>query len=230
MWLVIHIPKAAGTSFRWSLEKHFGKSKVIRDYGPQSSATTKVVREHLYSEDDSKDTETLVKEISASPARILVGHFPLERYAKFFEPERVITFVREPLVRTCSEYLHRTNNRTFEGSLTDFLHRPGYQNLQTRFLKGVSKLSFIGLAEKYDDSLKLINAATGWKISNSIKNIGQQGGGRRLAETLSPGEMDLFYKTNQKDLELYGAMKQRFETFKIPDSTSKGIMSFFKQN
>ena len=52
MWLVVHTPKTAGTSFREALEKHFGKSRIVRDYGPKAGETSDVVREHLYSGDE----------------------------------------------------------------------------------------------------------------------------------------------------------------------------------
>ena len=47
MWLVVHVPKTAGTSFRWALDKCFGESNVVRDYGRKADATSDVVRERL---------------------------------------------------------------------------------------------------------------------------------------------------------------------------------------
>lgn len=228
MWLVVHIPKVAGTSFRWSLEKYFGHSKVIRDYGPQAEATTKVVREHLYSGDKSKNKETLVKAIGCGHARILVGHFPLEKYVKYFEPGKIIAFIREPLVRTCSEYLHRLNNGTFEGSFTKFFQRPGYQNTQVRLLKDIPGEAFIGVAEMYGESLRRINSATKWKLTNRKKNVGRQGGGQSFSESLSFQELELFNKLNQKDLDFYRESVQKFETIAAQTEKASRLLSWLK--
>ena len=114
------------------------------------------------------------------------------------------------MIRTCSEYVHRINNRTFEGSFTDFLQKPVNQNLQSRFLNGISERSFIGIAEQYRTSLKLINATTQWRLLYRRKNVGYGGGGQKLAEKLTTQELDLFYKLNQKDIKIYEEAKQRF--------------------
>ena len=218
MWLVIHIPKTAGTSFRWALEKQFGQSQVVRDYGPASKHTSEIVRKHLYEENQSTRPAELIKAMSGVGSKILIGHVPLQKYANYFKPENIITFVRDPLVRTCSEYLHRVNNRTFEGSLYKFLQQPGFQNQQSRLLKGVSRQSFIGIAENYSDCLTRINSANHWELSPRKKNVGRHGGGRKLAESLSVQELDLFYKTNQNDLELYQESKQCFDDIEVPTS------------
>lgn len=220
MWLVVHTPKTAGTSLRWALEKYFGKSKIIRDYGPHSDATSKVVREYLYSGVKPKGTEELVTEISSDTKRILLGHFPLQKYADFFDAQHIIAFVREPLVRMCSEFLHRAQNKTFDGSFAAYLQKPGNQNLQSRFLNGISEETFIGVTEKYHESLQYINRTTQWELLTQKKNTGQHGGGWEFADNLSVPELDLFYKMNTEDVELYQTATRRFAALKIPGPTN----------
>jgi hypothetical protein len=212
MWLVVHTPKTAGTSLRWALEKYFGKSNIIRDYGPQSDTTSVVVRKHLYSGDDSKGPGSLITEISGDTNRILIGHFPLRKYAEHVEAQNIITFVRDPLVRTCSEYLHRIKNKTFTGTFSEFLQRPGYQNMQSRLLKGVTEDTFIGITEHYAESLERINHIARWNLLARKKNMGRRGGGQKFAEKLSAHELDLFYKMNAQDEELYQLAIRRFAT------------------
>jgi hypothetical protein len=210
MWLVIHTPKTAGTSLRVALEKYFGASSVIRDYGPHSLVTDAVVQEHLYSGDESKGPESLVAEISSRKKKVLIGHFPLSRYADYFDKKNIITFVRDPLVRMCSEYLHRVKNKSFTGSFSEFLQKPVYQNLQSRFLKGVSEDTFIGITEQYTESLQNINRIAQWGLSTRKKNVGRRGGGQKFAENLSVQESGLFYRMNAEDVELYQFVKRRF--------------------
>jgi len=214
MWLVVHTPKTAGTSLRWALEKYFGKSNIIRDYGPHSSVTDDVVREHLYSGDESKGPESLAAEVFSKKKKVLIGHFPLQRYADCFEAKNIITFVRDPLVRMCSEYLHRAKNRSFTGSFSEFLQRPAYQNPQSRFLAGISENTFIGITEKYPESLQHINRIAHWALSARKKNVGRRGGGQKFAENLSVHELDLFYKMNGDDVDLYQLATRRFAALK----------------
>jgi len=215
LWLVVHTPKTAGTSFRWALEKHFGKSRVIRDYGPHSTVTSDVVRKYLYSGDEPKGPEGLVTEISNDGSRILIGHFPLLKYTNFFEAGKIITFVRDPLIRMCSEYLHRAKDGSFTGTFSEFLQRPGYQNMQSRLLSGISAETFIGVTEHYPEGLQIINRTTGWNLSTRKKNVGRRGGGEKFAKQLPVEELDLFYKMNAEDVDLFQYATQRFAALEI---------------
>ena len=210
LWLVVHTPKTAGTSFRWALEKHFGKPNVIRDYGPHSPVTSDVVSRHLYNGEEPQNPGGLVTELSNGGSRVLIGHFPLLRYASFFKQERIITFVRDPLIRMCSEYLHRTKDGSFTGTFAEFLQRPGYQNMQSKLLSGISAGTFIGITEHYPKCLQFINRATGWKLSMRKKNVGRRGGGDKFAKNLSAHELNMFYKMNAEDVELYRYATRRF--------------------
>ena len=212
MWLVVHTPKTAGTSLRVALEKYFGASSVIRDYGPHSLVTDEVVQEHLYNGDESKGPRSLVAEISCRNTKILIGHFPLSRYADYFDAKNIIAFVRDPLVRMCSEYLHRVKNKSFVGTFSEFLTKPAFRNLQSRFLMDVSEGTFVGITEQYTESLQHINRIAKWNLSTRKKNIGRRGGGKKFAENLSVHESDLFYRMNAEDEELYQLAARQFSS------------------
>ncbi len=141
-----------------------------------------------------------------------------------------MAFVRDPLVRMCSEYLHRTKNETFIGSFSDFVRKPVNRNLQSRFLGGISDESFIGLTEQYRASLRHINHLTQWDLSSLKKNVGKRGGGRKYAENLSSHESALFYRMNPKDVALYRSANRRFDALVPRDSTGQGLFSWMKRN
>jgi hypothetical protein len=217
LWLVVHVPKTAGTSLRLALEKHFGKHRLVRDYGPDAEQTNQLVLDHMYnSTGTSGGREALIEAMKNGPGKILIGHFPLKKYAESFKPEKIIAFVRDPLIRACSEYLHRVKSGMFEGSLVQFFQAPSYQNQQAKLLRGISNHSFIGITERYNLSLTRINTAYCWKIPVLKRNVGRKGGGRKLAEGLSTRELDLFYRLNQRDMELYEASRQRFDAVETP--------------
>ncbi len=225
MWLVVHVPKTAGTSFRQALERYFGPDKVIRDYGRNAEATTDVVRDHLYSTGKPKPLSELVQVIADSSNKVLIGHFPVRKYANYFAPENIISFVRDPLTRTCSEYVHRMRNASFEGSFCDFMSEPGVKNIQSRFLEGIPEESMIGLTEQYCESLLYINESFQFKLNTLKRNVDRKGGGQKFAENLSRPERELFHKLNKEDLELYKCATQRFDSFDISPSTG---LRFFK--
>lgn len=218
MWLVIHIPKTAGTSLRWALEKQFGKSRVIWDYGPDSKDTSDIVRKHLYTNAHSAGPSNLIDEMSKKSAKVLIGHFPLQKYAHFFEPENIIAFVRNPLNRICSEYLHRLNNATFQGSFSDYVRTAGFQNLQSWFLEGASERTFIGITEQYRSSLGYINTTFQWNLKTIRKNVAWLKGGKKFAENLTEENLQLFSELNKQDMHLYQHATQSFEARTGTDS------------
>lgn len=226
MKLIVHIPKTAGTSFRRALEKYHGKTQVVRDYGLDEEATTDIVGEYLYCRGAKRTPEALFGAISSNAAEILVGHFRLKKYARFFQPEDVITFVRDPLVRTCSEYLHRRRNKTFDGSFGDFVCKPNMQNFQSQFLEGISEKSIIGLTERYDESLLFINEYFQWNLKVLKKNVARREGGRKFAANLSKHDLDLFYRLNNSDLNLYRSVNQRFSNLDVPMLNKQSIFEW----
>jgi len=229
MLLVVHVPKTAGTSFRQALEKYFGVAQVIRDYGPNAPATLEIVQNYLYRNEKPEQRSELVQAISENSAKVLIGHFSVQKYGRFFKQENIIGFVRDPLERTCSEYVHRMNNATFEGSFSDFINEPGVVNIQSRYLQGISEKSLIGLTEKYSESLMVINDSFQLKLSTLNRNIDKAGGGKKFATSLSKQELDLFYTLNEEDMVLYRAAAQRFNALDIPEEVGNRFVNWLKR-
>jgi hypothetical protein len=211
MLLVVHIPKTAGTSLRLALEKSFGLARVARDYGPQSEYTTEAVRRHMYQNRSKSSARQLVSELENAGYAALMGHFPYSRYGRYFERDRVIAFVREPLQRSCSEYLHQARNGTFQGTFEEFMQMPAQQNLQARFLNGYSGETFLGLTEQYKSSIQLLNERFELKLKSKKVNVGLSGGGVRHMESLGSELTRQFYDLNSKDLKLYGNLMKKIK-------------------
>jgi len=224
MLLVVHIPKTAGTSLRLALQQSFGLSRIARDYGPQSDFTTHAVRRHMYENPAKHSARDLVRELEGSGYAALVGHFPYSKYGKFFKGDRVIAFVREPLERACSEYVHRMNEKTIEGSIEDFIETPKFQNLQSRALMGAADQVFVGITENYRSSLGIINQRLDLSIKHRRDNPGFGGGGKRLRKRLDPAIVQHFYELNEEDVRLYETALNQFNQAK---SAAPSILSRF---
>ena len=217
MLLVVHVPKTAGTSLRRALDKTFGVEYVIRDYGGHEKATSDIVRSHLYSNEMS-DTTSLMRSMSRTEAKVLIGHFPAKKYASFFKPEHVIVFVRDPLERACSEFLHWVRHHSYQATFEQFIQQKDISNIQSKLLRAIPEQAIIGITERYAESLRYINYVLGIGLKELKKNTGKSGGGREFASKLSQAQLDLFYELNRKDIEFYDGCLQQFSLLDIPEA------------
>ncbi len=217
MLLVVHVPKTAGTSLRRALDKTFGVQYVIRDYGGHEKTTSDIVRSHLYS-NEIPNTESLMRSMLKADAKVLIGHFPAKKYVSFFKPEHVIVFVRDPLERACSEFLHWVRHHSYESTFEQFIQQKDIANIQSKLLHAIPKQAIIGITERYAESLQYINCVLGIGLKELKKNVDKSGGGSEFASKLSQAQLDLFYELNQRDVELYDSCSQRFCSLEIPEA------------
>lgn len=225
MLLVVHIPKTAGTSLWVALKKSYGGRRVAFDYGDQSDVTSVVVRQHMYKPGRNPAAGELIKVLSEKDCVALTGHFPLSKYSQFVEPRKVVAFVREPLVRACSEYLHRSQDGSFTGRFEEFIESVHFRNLQARTLAGLTGEEFVGITEYYSESVKGINQRFGLRIRARRDNRGVKGGGAVLAGQLDPALVRRFYDLNHRDVLLYQSMLARFDEGR-DSSTGRSILRF----
>jgi len=231
--LVVHIPKTAGTSLRQALVAQFGKRRVACDYGAESTATSREIMTRLYASGADRDIPALVAQLRAGGCEALVGHFPVTKYAVCFQPERIISLMREPLARMASEYLHRHRQGRYEGTFSEFIEEPWFRNMQSGMLHDRPERMFIGLAEQYRESLDLINQRFGLNLAHKKRNRGPKGGGLRLVSELRSDVIERFHSLNQADVALYrdawanfvklsGSRLAQRELTKLPDRLNSG--------
>src|SRR5688572_24160877 len=100
LWLMVHIPKTAGTSFRKAMRDHFGKALIL-DYAdrPMKVRTWKRNwRAWLHGYHSSK--------LELPDEACLFGHYlPLKYWALARRrPPRLGTWLRDPVARLVSHY------------------------------------------------------------------------------------------------------------------------------
>ncbi|PIV81849.1 hypothetical protein COW53_02130 [bacterium CG17_big_fil_post_rev_8_21_14_2_50_64_8] len=165
----VHVPKTAGTSFRTAMEDSFGLEAMAFDYGPDSPKTSPLVRDLVYREDNP---ERLWSELQAGGVRILSGHVRAERYVRYCDPENIMVFLRDPIQRLVSEFLHFQRHNGYTKGFDDFSHDTAFIDRQLQYLTGcrLHEVGFLGITEQYEDSLRLANEQFGWNLRNLVLN------------------------------------------------------------
>ncbi len=196
--IYLHIPKTAGTSFRLSAEQYFGPNQVLNDYGEKSPSTSDDIRNSVY---DGNDIKAL--RATGLQKNFLTGHFSLAKYREIFPDSPVVTFLRNPVDRVISEYIHFSSHYNFEGSLRDFYAKAHFQNRQAHALSGAlpTDLDYFGITEEYEKSLQVFNQRYDTNFPMAKLNTGRYSGGAQ--ELASVEEIDEIKALNQDDIELY---------------------------
>lgn len=168
--LFIHVPKTAGTSFRTTAESKFGSSRVLRDYGPKSSATSNAIRREVY---ESGDSTGIVQAIEKQKAVLVAGHFPISKYGGILGLTNAIAFFRDPVNQVISHFRHAIRDHGFNGDIITFARQGGVRNLQSRMLDNIDPalLGIVGLTEEYQESVTIMNCRWGFNFGNRKRNV-----------------------------------------------------------
>lgn len=206
----VHVPKTAGTSFNKALLKCYGDDKILYDFGPVFSTTSKLIKKHTY---DEADFWSLKKELDDKGIKVISGHYAAKKYHSLIDVTDYAVFLRDPIQRIYSEYCHRKRRSfdSFDGSFEDYCHTKKHCNVQSRFLEGSlwPAYGFLGITERYNDSLDLFEVMSGFRPENIEVNANKEkpSEGYRLSDS----ELKLAIYANAKDVQLY---RKAFEYFK----------------
>lgn len=208
-YLFVHVPKTAGTSFRLALDEVF-PGRTAYDYAPRAPETCAAVRAHVYGKEDMAALEAA---LAAAQVVVLGGHVNYSRYASLFPPERVVSFLRQPLARIVSEYEHACRHNGFQGQLMDFAAIPRNQNLQSKMLRGVplAGAALIGITERYGESLSLLTERTGWRVPELIRNVNPRRQDLAGSYPLTDDEETQLREWNREDLAFYAEAVAMFD-------------------
>jgi hypothetical protein len=211
MILSIHLPKTAGSSFRESLQQHFG-SALHLDYRdkpldcPREQAKARAL-DHDLQAVDFADTACVH------------GHFLAGKYAGLAEsmPLQLVTWLRHPVQRLCSHYYYwrqapgdqpitalRRQLLAEDWSLREFALCPRLQNIYSEFLCGVAlqSFSFVGISEFYSDDLQQFSQQMlGVELEPRSVNVGSRADGENYEiDAQLCAEIEAFHAL---DLQLY---------------------------
>jgi hypothetical protein len=173
--------------------------RVLFDYGPHSAKTSDEVRQLVHTQPDLPKLGAVLAECHAV---LLAGHVEYSRYAQLFPPHRVITFVRDPVQRIVSEWQHVTRHYGFKGTLLEVAARPRRQNVQSRVLRGArpKELGFMGITERYAESLELFCSLSGWRLRELKRNAKPE---QEPVPEISEQDLAQLRAWNERDVRLY---------------------------
>lgn len=201
LYLFVHIPKTAGTSFRGALEKN---ANVVRDYGEGQEHTSKVVEELIYTQCD----KFALKASLAEEDTWLCGHMHLNKYLALAAPQNIVTFLREPIARVISHFNHELRwGKNTDVTLEEFLKSHRARNSQHRFLQGlpISLIGFVGITEQYSDSLTLLHDEMSLKVEEVKFNENTQK--VSSLDDFDPALLSFIREQNGLDQQLYESAK-----------------------
>ncbi|MCX2831889.1 sulfotransferase family 2 domain-containing protein [Microbulbifer thermotolerans] len=207
-FVFVHIPKTAGTSFRIGADAYWGRARVCRDYGPKSPETSEIVNKWLV---ETPDKWKFKKAFVQEGYEFLTGHIRAIDYAPIFGVGRMVTFVREPLQRIVSEFKHVVRHYGYKGDFTKFYRAPHNINRQHRALAGIPwpAIGFIGLTERYTESLNLFNQKYDVGIPGRQENRGRAD--INVGYELPLEQETELRKLNAADIRLYEEISAQFE-------------------
>ena len=196
----IHIPKTAGTSLRKGAEQFFGTERIYYDYSLNSKETSESVSLLAYRE---PDLFHLYKKLRENNIKMVGGHVNASKYITLAGIINSFTFIRDPIKRLTSDYLHFVRHYNFDGSFQDFYRRPHFINRQAKILHGIPirALGFIGITEHYSDSLRQLNQYYGIEIPDL--EINMAGTTDLYLEDIDEQQRDEILDLNKEDISLY---------------------------
>jgi hypothetical protein len=210
----IHIPKTGGESFRELLESLAG-GHLQRDYGDRPLAPMSRLDRYRLAR----------RRVELEPGTTVVhGHFIATKYWRRYPNARYVAWFREPVERLASHYHYwkrhpdRSNptcRRLIDEdlSLEAFAALPEMRDVQSRFLGQVpmSRLAFVGLTERFDESIELFRRAfyPALDVSVTQTNANPERSGARY--DLEPGVRRAIEQLDRADMRLYAAARARFE-------------------
>jgi hypothetical protein len=206
----IHIPKTAGSSFRVAAEQYFGPDATYFDYGLGSKETHPDIVKYEY---ELKDRYLAAKCFKNS-AKFLSGHVIYPKYGPFFNTKSVVSFVRDPAQQVRSHYEHFSRLHGYKGSFESFICENRFCNMQSKALNGIwnDAIGFIGITERYNESLVVFNQYYGTDIQ--ALDINKNSSKSSSAYVLNNEELALIRKMNPQDFVLYEYASKRFELHK----------------
>lgn len=234
MFAFTHIPKTAGTTLNYILQKNFGNR--LNSVIPRKGVN--------YSYEDLKKDNLIYSNV-----KCISGHGvkPFINYGEFNNQLKWFTFLRDPIKRFVSQYIHQqtSNLKQYHMPIEEWADRYARSNWQVKWIAGEEDLEaakqiikekfvFIGLTEKFDESLLKMQNVFGNRFDINYKNQKMLSRDNSLKnELLNNQYMELvsFFKLqNELDLKLYDfVLNEIYPTQKVLLENKKDNLTIYNK-
>jgi len=218
MLVFIHINKTAGRTIRYILRSSFGMQHCeVEPWHAQWS-------DPPFSTQDLQRLRKLYPRLESIGGHHVTGYVDLQENDTQF---KYFTFMRDPLKTCASRFQYNVQYRKKKHLVfEEWIQRDWTRNHQIKLIAGVTDVNeairiiqdkniFVGLTERFDESMVLLKAliANNLNISYKPVNVARN---NTLAERLLSTEStrQMLIEANQADLELYDFVKKElYPTF-----------------
>ena len=212
MIAIAHVPRTGGTSLMDSVRGRYGDGSVWRPSIPFGDGVGF----------RACTTAALRRQWDAFPrkwaARLVCGHYPLSSMAQVFGPARVGVLARDPAARLVSWYGFDLKHARLGGwdpmPFEEWLFRrtPDGHPLRADTMGfwidvDVRSVPFVGLQERYDESLALLRAVSGLEVESVRVNRTPPD----LEVPVPQGFEDWYRGRSPGEFELYERCVEAFE-------------------
>ncbi|MCL2932550.1 MAG: methyltransferase domain-containing protein [Trichodesmium sp. MAG_R03] len=201
----VHVPKTAGSTFKKVLLGIYGHNNVILDY-PTPEKRRYQALENLH-----------------NCTKVIHGHFPANKYDKYYPEARKIIWLRNPIITLFSRYyfLKKVYQKHYASKMQEYLQQnnnvdlmqfaeiPENQNLITKkYIKGtnLTDFYFIGIQEFFETDIKEVKEMLKWPelmIGYKNKNISVEYQHNLQNFLANKQKIARLAKLNQEDIEIY---------------------------
>jgi hypothetical protein len=219
MILSLHVPKAAGNSFRELLQAEF-KERMMADYGDWAGfkVPEAIERCRIRTLEMRSRRDELQKKYA-----IIHGHFVADKYRGLFPREDVVAFFRDPFQQALSHYYfllrnpqraHLEEKIFHEAKMTlhDYLSWDAFRDHQLQYLGSLSidDLAMVGISEEFYRSVDIFNSLFGCNLlGESFFNVNPEYQGADYK--IDPDIRNAVEKYRAGDLDLYRRVKELFD-------------------
>ena len=212
MLVFIHINKTAGRTVRYILRSSFGlrHCEVEPWHAPWAGPP--------FSSHDLHRLRRFYPKLESIGGHRLRGNVDLQENGTEF---RYFTFMRDPLKTCASRFQYNVQYRGKKNLVfEEWIQQDWPRNQQTKMIAGVADVAeairiirtkqvFVGLTERFDESMVLLKALMASDLNISYKRV-NVARSNTLAESLlsTEGTRQMLIEANQADLELYNFVSQ----------------------
>lgn len=214
----LHVPKTAGTSFRFVLYDYFKQYEIYPNY-------PRLIFGQGSQYIGWKQFKAQEQNLFPIHKKVLIGHFgqnPIQFYKS--NPPITLSILREPIERVKSSIIyHMIKGRRYHGMSIDeiidqYAHREGlvqpqmfgYRSKEKNLdqaLRNITNLDFVGISERFEQSIQLCNHKFDW----TLKTIEKKNVGLYNKDSFTVDQIERIKDACEIDFKVYARALELFE-------------------